>query len=245
MHNDVRGQAITTCALYGCACQIIGQANERLFALIDKRLLLRHRSRGGLRSQSGTEGDSTGANNGVVKRWPEWDREGRAERKKAAKPSEKPDENSSRAGTQRKGRLEGAVECGIRTRGERRDGLSGGSGDPFCENIRGADGQRDGGGGSASPLLPSIHPAHVVAPTESAPSSPLLLSSIWGTKSGGGESEKGRRQRLQPPPPPLRSALLLVPSFLPLSSNLHQCRCQWKKTEVELRPTPLLLSFSR
>ena len=161
---------------------------------------------------------------------------GEGRRKKAAaKPSEKPDENSSRAGTQRKGRLERAVECGIRTR---RDGVSGG--DPFCENIRGADRGRQW-----QCVAPSLHPS--IRLTSSPPqrtflSSLLLLSSIWGTKSGGRESEKGRRQRLQPPPPPLRSALS---SFLPLSSNLHQCRCQWKKTEVELRPTPLLLSFSR
>lgn len=181
MHNDVRGQAITTCALCVCACQIIGQANERLFALIDKRLLLRHRR--GTRSKSGTEGDSTGANNGVVKRWPEWDREGRAERKKAAKPSEKPDENSSRAGTQRKGRLERAVECGIRTRGERRDG--GGSGDPFCENIRGADRVRQ----CVAP--PSIHPAHVVAPTAHLP----LLSSSPLVNLGDKKWREGERER--------------------------------------------------
>ena len=38
-----------------------------------------------LRSKSGTEGDSTGANNGVVKRWPEWDREERRRRRNLQK----------------------------------------------------------------------------------------------------------------------------------------------------------------
>ena len=91
-----------------------------------------------------------------------------------------------RAGTQRKGRLERAVEYGIRTREE----TAAAAVTLFVKTSEERTDRGRGGGGSASPVHPSIHPAHVVADSspQCAPSSPLV--NLGDKKWREGERER-------------------------------------------------------